>query len=89
MSRCLAIGLFLIAAAATAQPAEEDAAHRADRARVEQLNRDAGRVVRRRNDGNEAAQQDYRAARADYEQDMAEWRRRVAACRDGVWSACQ
>ena len=89
MIRCLALGLSLIAVAATAQPAEEDAAHRADRARVEQLNRQAGGVVTRRNDGNEAAQQDYRAARADYERDMAEWRRRVAACRDGIWSACQ
>ena len=36
----------------------------------------------------DAAMADYASRRAAYEQAMAEWRRSVAACRAGVYSAC-
>jgi len=78
---------FLLAAPALAQA--EDEAHRLDRQRTEQLNRQAARTVAARDDRNDDAQRAYRAARADYERRMAAWRRRVAACNAGDWSACQ
>ena len=68
--------------------APEDAAHRADRLRTEQLNRDAAAVVARRDTGNSGGQAAYRAARLRYERQMAEWRARVAACEGGDWRAC-
>jgi hypothetical protein len=66
----------------------EDAAHRADRLRTEQLNRGAGKVVDQRNRSNAEGQARYRNAQADYARRMAEWRRQVAACRAGEYSAC-
>lgn len=94
--------LLALASAATAQGAE-DAEHRADRLRTQQLNRDAAAAVARRDGGRAATalrswayaegrnaenQRRYRAARAQYEEDMAEWRRRVEACRAGYYDAC-
>lgn len=74
---------------ALADPPFEDAEHRADRLRTEQLNRDAGAAARRRDRAAAAARdRGYAAARARYEARMAEWRRQVAACRDGDYSAC-
>jgi hypothetical protein len=66
----------------------EDAAHRADRLRTEQLNRGAGKVVNQRNRGNAEGQARYRDAQADYARQMASWRRQVAACRAGDYAAC-
>lgn len=74
-----------------------------DRAIIRQLNleeaarvrkRDAGYAQgwaewRKRGDsGSDRAAQDYAHRRAQYERDMAEWRRAVAACRAGNHSAC-
>lgn len=82
--KALALALLL------ATPAfAEDEAHRLDRLRTEQLNRQAAKAVDRRDNDNDANQRAYRAARSDYERRMAAWRRRVAACNDGDWSACQ
>jgi len=83
----LAIAVFILPTALFAQ-AEEDAEHRADRLRTEQLNRDAGASVGRRNSANAAALERYRNAQEDYQRARAEWRRRVAACEDGDWRAC-
>lgn len=88
MRLVLAMMLLGMASAAVA----EDAEHRADRLRTEQLNRDAGAAAARRDQRSKAfhdrARSDYAAARKRYEQAMADWRRRVAACRAGDYSAC-
>lgn len=60
-----------------------------DRAIVAELNRaEAKRTAER--DRQNARQSDAAnaRARANYEAQMAEWRRRVAACRGGDWSQC-
>jgi len=80
---------LLIALLVTAPALAEDEAHRLDRLRTEQLNRQAARVVDARDNRNDANQRAYRAARSDYERRMAAWRRQVAACNGGDWSACQ
>ncbi len=46
-----------------------------------------GRAVSAR-DGDDAGQADYARSRADYESDMAEWRRAVSACRSGRYEYC-
>ncbi|MDB5689201.1 MAG: hypothetical protein JWL91_1077 [Sphingomonas bacterium] len=79
--------LLLAAADGDARP-NEDAAHRADRLRTEQLNRSAGSVVDRRNRRNADGQARYRQAQADYARRMQAWRRQVAACEAGSYSAC-
>jgi Ni/Co efflux regulator RcnB len=84
----IVIALLIIAAVEAPAVAGEDAAHRADRLRTEQLNRRAGAVVDRRNGRNAAGQERYRQARADYALKMHAWRRQVAACRAGDYSAC-
>lgn len=70
----------------------EDAEHRADRLRTEQLNRDAEGAAARRDQRTKAvhdrARADYDSARKRYEQEMAAWRQRVASCRAGDYSAC-
>jgi len=76
---------FLLASPAFA----EDEAHRLDRLRTEQLNRQAAKAIDARDSHNDTGQRAYRAARADYERRMASWRRQVAACNGGDWSACQ
>jgi hypothetical protein len=80
----------LIVATAAASPAyaREDAAHRADRLRTEQLNRSAGAVVDQRRRRNADGQARYRNAQADYARRMAAWRAQVAACRSGDYAAC-
>jgi len=81
--------VLLIAIAAASAPAlAEDAAHRADRLRTEQLNRTAAAVVDRRMRRNADGQASYRDAQADYARRMADWRGRVAACERGDRSAC-
>ena len=78
-----ALAPLLILVALPAHALEEDAAHRADRQRTEQLNRQAGAVVARRDRANDKAQDRYQDAMADYREKMAQWRREVAACRAG------
>jgi hypothetical protein len=78
-----AILLLIPATVALAQP-EEDAEHRADRLRTQQLNLGAAAVVARRTRDQDA----YRAARARYEREMEQWRRRAEACRAGYDDAC-
>lgn len=71
----------------------------ADRQRTADLNAAQARYVAKRdgarragNSGSQARyrteQERYRNAQAEYHADMADWRRRVAACRNGDWSAC-
>ncbi|MFW2828798.1 hypothetical protein [Sphingomonas sp. ID0503] len=71
-----------------AAPQAEDAAHRADRERTEQLNRQAAKIVERRQARNADAREDYRDADARYQRQMAAWRQRVVECRSGNWDAC-
>ena len=82
--RAVALLLLLTAPALHAQP-PEDEAHRLDRLRTEQLNREAGRAA---GDRDDAAMARYRDARADYEAALRDWRRRVADCRAGDDRAC-
>jgi hypothetical protein len=88
MTRPLAVILLLAAAAGSVPAKAEDAAHRADRLRTEQLNRAAAAKVDRRIQTNVAAQARFRDARADYAREMRAWRRQVAACEAGDRSAC-
>lgn len=84
-------------------PAMRSAAARArDREIIRQLNLREGARVRERDaryaqgwrsaqadrGDHERAMTDYARSRAQYEQDMAQWRRAVAACRAGDYSAC-
>jgi hypothetical protein len=85
--RCVLLPCLLLAASpAVADP--NDAAHRADRARTQQLNNRAAAVVARRFAGNDSREADYRRARARYERQMDDWRQRVWDCRAGYYSAC-
>jgi len=104
MKRALiALGLALLASPVAAQaqgyrisrapdPSPDDPLREEklkDRATIAELNRAEAkrtaerdrRYVRQRNDANARA-------RAKYEAQMADWRRRVAACRGGDWSQC-
>jgi len=85
--------LYLLAAllAATlpgAASAAEDAAHRADRLRTEALNRQAAEVVARRDRQNAGIRRGGDAANERYQRQLDDWRRRVADCRAGDYSAC-
>jgi hypothetical protein len=80
---------LVLALALLAADPPEDAAHRADRLRTEQLNRAAAAVGARRDQRNADAQADYRAAQVRYEAEMAAWRRRVAACQAGDRASCR
>jgi uncharacterized membrane protein YcjF (UPF0283 family) len=87
-----ALALLMPLAAASAQ-AVEDEAHRLDRLRTEQLNRQAAAVVAKRDDAGAArnaddAQRDYAAARTAYQRRLAAWRARVDACVNGAYEAC-
>ena len=77
---------------ASAASAQEDAAHRADRLRTEQLNRDAAAAVTKRDkrtsQNYDRAMADYDAAQERYQKAMSAWRRRVAACRAGDYASC-
>lgn len=79
------IVLVLLAAPVSA---EEDAAHRADRLRTEQLNRQAASVVARRDRQNAQVRKGGDDAMDRYQRELAAWRRRVADCRAGDYSAC-
>ena len=78
--------LLIVARPALADP--NDAAHRADRARTQQLNNRAGAVVQRRFASNDRSVAAYRQARARYEREMDDWRERVSECRAGASWAC-
>ena len=86
MRMLIPILLVLSPVAGLAQ--DEDALHRADRERTEQLNRRAAIKVDDRDDANARSLARYRDARAVYERERAEWRRRVAACQSGDDRAC-
>jgi hypothetical protein len=80
--------IVAIASAAPAQQADEDSAHRSDRERTEALNRRVADQIARRNQTNANGQESYKAATARYARELQEWRRRVAACREGYYDAC-
>lgn len=67
---------------------QEDAAHRADRLRTEQLNRSAAAVVARRDRQNAQVRRRGDDAMDRYQKELAAWRRRVAACNAGDYDAC-
>ncbi|WP_116090726.1 hypothetical protein [Sphingomonas crusticola] len=87
MRTLLALAIAILPSVVFAQ-AEEDAEHRADRARTEQLNRNAAAAVDRRNGANADAVDRYRDAQAAYRRAREEWRRRLAACEEGDDRAC-
>ncbi len=80
------------------------AARERDRAIIRKLNLDEAARVKERDaryaegwrayregrgeDAGRDDREDYARRRAAYERDMADWRRAVAACRAGDWSAC-
>ncbi len=93
MVRFQLAALLALPPAAVSAQAVEDEAHRLDRLRTEQLNRQAAAVVAKRNDAGAArdaddAQRDYAAARAAYQRRLAQWRARVDACVNGAYEAC-
>jgi len=77
---------------ASVAAAQEDAAHRSDRLRTQQLNRDAAAAAAKRDQRShqihDRARADYNAAQKRYEKAMSTWRRRVAACQDGDYASC-
>jgi hypothetical protein len=88
MRTLLALALALLSSPSFAQADEEDAEHRADRLRTEQLNRNAADRVDYRNTNNAAAMDRYRDAQDAYQRARERWRRRVVACQDGDYRAC-
>ena len=82
------LALLSILILPAAAHAEEDAAHRADRLRTEQLNRNAAAVVARRDRQNAQVRKGGDDAMDRYQKQLAAWRRRVADCRAGDYSAC-
>lgn len=83
--------LIFLPVAVSAQDIDE--AHRLDRLRTEQLNKQAAAAVARRDDVGAArdhddAQRDYAKARAAYQRRLTEWRSRVDACVNGAYEAC-
>lgn len=87
MRTLLAAALALLPTTSFAQ-AEEDAEHRADRIRTEQLNRNAADRVDNRNAANAAALDRYHDAQAAYQRARERWRRQVEACQYGDYRAC-
>lgn len=87
--RILFIGYLVLATSPACAWTEEDAAHRADRLRTQQLNRSAAASIASRDRGQAARADTYRAAQDRYERERAAWRRRFDACQAGDWSACQ
>ncbi|QJU59436.1 hypothetical protein HL653_18245 [Sphingomonas sp. AP4-R1] len=94
MLRLVAL-LALFPVAASAQ-AVEDEAHRLDRLRTEQLNKQAlsATTKRDRHGSDDArvdydnARADYDDARADYQRRLARWRAQVDACNRSIYEAC-
>ncbi len=87
MIRALLALSVLAATPLNAEP--EDAEHRADRLRTIELNRRAEAAVDRRDRANGNVRDANRRAMEEYERKRAEWRKRVAACQSGDWSACE
>ena len=86
----LFLGLVLVfSPVAVSAQAQEDEAHRADRAQTQDLNRSVQRSVAQRQAADAAKFARYRDANAAYERQREAWRRRVAACQDGDASACE
>ena len=83
----MAVPLVLASTPAFAQQIE-DAEHRADRLRTIELNKRAQAVVSHRDRGNARIRESGDKAQQRYEREVAEWRRRVAACRGGDYDAC-
>jgi len=69
--------LALLASDPTSRPGE-DAAHRADRLRTEQLNRAAAARVTARQADDSRRNRAWGAKQSEYEQAMAAWRKREA-----------
>jgi hypothetical protein len=86
MLRLIILSLSTLLAATPALA--EDAAHRADRLRTQQLNADAQAVVDQRNRSNARKRRTGAAAHERYQRELADWRRRVAACRSGDYPSC-
>lgn len=84
----LLLSALAVLLASTPSLAGEDAEHRADRLRTEQLNRNAASVVARRDRHNAQIRRGGNDAMDRYQKDLAAWRRRVADCRAGDYSAC-
>lgn len=90
------IALFALLPVAASAQAVEDEAHRLDRLRTEQLNKQAlsATTKRDRRTGSDAhddyanARADYDDARADYQRRLARWRAQVDACNRGIYEAC-
>jgi len=88
--------LLALAATLPAPAKAKDAeAIRRDHLEIQRLNREAAARFARRDEGyrreaeqSSARMADYARDRAQYERDMAAWRRRVADCNAGDWSAC-
>ena len=87
MIRTLFLLTLLFASPAVAQV--EDAEHRADRLRTIELNRMAQRRVNHRDRANADVRDANRKAMEGYQRQREAWRKRVADCRAGDWSACE
>jgi hypothetical protein len=83
----LLLAVLLLILPVTAR-AEEDAEHRADRLRTVELNRRAAAAVARRDRGNADVRSSNGEAMRRYQRQLEQWRRQVAACRAGDYSAC-
>ncbi|WP_305095673.1 hypothetical protein [Croceibacterium aestuarii] len=69
----------------------ERKAREADAAEIRRLNREQQAYVSQRDAGYRAgwqAYRDYPQAKADYERQMAEWRRAVRLCQSGHYEYC-
>lgn len=95
MMAASALALSASAAQARSPDMSTPEARARDRAIIRQLNQNELARVRRRDARwaaeareSDRAQADYARRRAQYDRDMAAWRRAVAACRAGVYSAC-
>ena len=99
--RALAIGAALLPAAALADDPGDltmrnPAVRAQDRAITRRMNQDQLDYVRHRDGGSVRSYREtrdetdnaYADARADYERQMAAWRRAVAACNAGHWEYC-
>ena len=99
-ARAFAIGAALLPAAVLADdPADltmrNPAVRAQDRAITRRMNQDQLAYIRHRDPGNlrsraarDEADNAYADARADYQRQMAAWRRAVAACNAGYWEYC-
>jgi hypothetical protein len=79
---------LLFAAPVAAMAQDEDAAHRSDRLRTADLNRNAGQAIERRDAANAASLRRYHEAESAYQRQREAWRRRFAACEAGDERAC-